>query len=199
VDVVVLLVMRGREVQQALHHGLLAHSVLSHGRSELGGSRIHRLHGDVVDGPLVDLGHVLHVIRDALVDVHRRPPHLLSDLAQGCPVLGMQVPEAVQRTLGKLGTLGRIGGLRGEPSHLGHGILLHSAELLLVRRGLGGHGVAESTLALAGAHDFRGHELHVGHGGFGAVRRAAQLHLLELGVVLALLHFIVGLLDPAEL
>jgi hypothetical protein len=48
-QVVVLLLVGGGVVQQALHHGLLAHSVLGHGRSELGGTRIHRLHGYVVN------------------------------------------------------------------------------------------------------------------------------------------------------
>jgi len=66
-------------------------------------------------------------------------------------------------------------------------------------RGLGGHCVAQGAFALAGAHDFRGHELHVWHARLGAVRGAAQLHLLELRVVLALLHLIVGLLDAPEL
>jgi len=66
-------------------------------------------------------------------------------------------------------------------------------------RGLGGHCVAQGAFALAGAHDFRGHELHVRHGGFGAVCGLSQLELLELGVSLALFHLIVGLLDAPEL
>jgi hypothetical protein len=119
---------------------------------------------------------------------------LLGDLAQGGPVFCMQVPQPVQSPLGEFAPLGRVGSLSGDPGHLGHGLFLHPAELLCMSRGLGGHGVAEGTLALAAPHHFRGHELHVGHGGFGGVGGTAQLHLLELGVVLAFFHGIVGLL-----
>jgi hypothetical protein len=200
VHVVVLLLVGRRVVQERLHHGLLAHSVLGHGRSELSGTRIHRLHRDVVDGPLVDVGHILHVIRHTLIDRHgRRSPHPLGDLPQGGPVLGVQVPEPFQRSISDLGSLGRGRSLGGEPGHLGHGLLLHPAELLCMCRGLRGHCVAQGTLALAAPHDFRGYELHVGHARFGAVRRAAQLHLFELRVVDSLLHVIVGFLDTPEL
>jgi hypothetical protein len=81
VQVVVLLLMGRRIIQQALHHGLLALPVLSHRRPELGGSDVEHLHGHVVYGPLVDGGHILCVVRHALIDLHgRRPPHPLRDL-----------------------------------------------------------------------------------------------------------------------
>jgi hypothetical protein len=60
VYVVVLLLVGRRVVQERLHHGFLAHAVLSHGRSELSGTRIDRLHCDVVDGPFVDLCYILY-------------------------------------------------------------------------------------------------------------------------------------------
>jgi hypothetical protein len=199
VEVVVCLLVGASIIQKALHHGLLVHSPLGHGRSDLGGACIHGLHGDVVNGPFVDRRYVLHVVRDALVDGNWCPPHLLCNLAQSGPVLGMQVTEPFQRSICDLDSLGRVGSLRGEPSHLGHGLLLHPPELLSMHRGLGGHGVAQGPLALAAPHHLGGHELHVGHARLGAVRRAAQLHLFELRVVLALLHCIVGLLHTPEL
>jgi hypothetical protein len=167
VYVVVLLLVGRRIVQERLHHGLLAHSVLSHGRSELSGSRVHRLHRDVVDGPLVNVGDMLHIICDTLVDRHgRRSPHPLGDLPQGGPVLSMHVPEPFQRSISDLGSLGRGRSLGGEPGHLSHGLLLHAPHLLGMCRGLGGHGFAQGALALAAPHDFRGNEFQVGHARF---------------------------------
>jgi hypothetical protein len=66
-------------------------------------------------------------------------------------------------------------------------------------RGLGGHGVAKSTLALAAPHDFGGHKLHFGHARLTAVRRTTEFYLFKLGVVLAFLHLIVSLLNTTEL
>jgi len=98
VDVVVLLLVGRRIVQERLHHGLLAHPVLGHGRSELGGTSVDRLHSDVVDGALVHGRYVLNVVGYAVVNSHRyRLPHLLRDPAQLAPVLGVQVAEPVQR------------------------------------------------------------------------------------------------------
>jgi hypothetical protein len=126
-------------------------------------------------------------------------PHPLGDLAQGGPVLGMQVPQPFQSSIRELGSLRCSGGLGGEPGHLGHGLLLHPAELLLVCRGLGGHGLSQSGLALVAPLDLGGHELQVGHRCRGAVRSTTELYLLELGIVLSFLHVIVGLLDTPEL
>ena len=74
-----------------------------------------------------------------------------------------------------------------------------SARPLRVCRGLGCHGVAQGALALEAPHHLGGHELHVGHARFGAVRRAAQLHLFELGIMHPFLHLIVGLLNAPEM
>jgi hypothetical protein len=196
-----MLLLVGRSVvQERLHHGLLAHSVLSHGRSELSGTRIHSLHRNIVDASFVYLGHILHVIRHTLIDRHgRRSPHPLGDLPQGGPVIRVQVPQVGQRSICYFCSLGRGRSLRGEPGHLRHGLLLHAPHLLGMCRGLGGHGVAQGTLALAAPHDFRGYELQVGHRSLGAVRRTPQLHLFELCVVLAFFHFVVRLLDTPEL
>jgi hypothetical protein len=136
------------------------------------------------------------IVRYALVYLHRlRPPHPLCDLAQGAPILCMQVPEPIQSPLGELGALRCRRGFGGQAGHLG----LRSAQLLLMRRGLSRHAGAKSALALTGAHGLGGDELHVGHGNLGGVRGAAQLHLFELGVVDPFLHLIVRLLDPTEL
>jgi hypothetical protein len=197
---VVLLVVGRGQIQERLHHLLLALPVLSHSRPELGGAVVQHLHCDVVDGPLVYCSHVLSVVRDALVDSRgRRLPHPLGDLPQGGPVLGMQVPQPGQRSIREFGSLRCPSSFGGEPSHLSHGLLLHPAELLGMGRGLGGHGLAQSGLALAGAHDFGGHEFHVRHRGLGAVRGLTQFYLLELGVALPLLHLVMGLLDTPEL
>jgi hypothetical protein len=162
---VVCLLVRASVVEQALHHRLLVHPPLGHGRSDLSRPGVHGLHGDVVDGAFVDLGHVLHIVRDTLVDLHRSPPHLLGDCPQGGPVLGMHVTKPVHCSLGDLGSLGRGGSLCGDPGHSRGGLLLHTSQLLSMHRGLGGHGVAQGTLALAGAHDFGGDERHVRHRG----------------------------------
>jgi hypothetical protein len=130
---------------------------------------------------------------------HLRLPHPLGDLAQGGPVFGVQVPQPVQSSIRELGSLRCSGGLGGEPGHLGHGLLLHPAELLRVGRGLGGHGFTQSGFALAAPLDLGGHELHVGHRGLGAVRSTTELYLFELGIVLSFLHLVMGLRDTPEL
>jgi len=157
--------MGAGEVEQALHHRLLPHPPLGHGRSDLSRPGVHGLHGDVVDGAFVDLGHVLHVIRDTLVDLLHRSPHLLGDRPQGGPVLGVHVAETFHCSLGQLGSLGRVGSLGSDPGHLSGGLLLHPAELLSLHGGMGGHGLLESPLALAAAHDLGCDKLHVRHRG----------------------------------
>jgi hypothetical protein len=178
-DVVMLLLVGCRIVQQTLHHLLLAHAVLSHGRSELCGAVVKHLHCYVVYGPFVHSGYVLCVVvRHTLVHLyHLRLPQSLGDLAQGTPVFRMHVPESVQSPFGDLGTFRCPGGLGGEPGHLGSRLLLHAAELLCVGCRLPTHCLPQSTLALAAPHDFGGHELHVGHGGLGGGGGSAQLHL----------------------
>jgi hypothetical protein len=201
VQVAVLLVVGRGQVQERLHHLLLTLPVLGHGRPELSGTVVEHLHRYVVHTPLVDGCYVLRrVVRHTLVHLHHlRPPHLLSDLPQSGPVFCVQVPQPAQRSIRDLGSLRRRGGLGRQAGHLGHGLFLHAAKLLGVCRGLGGHGFAQGALALAAPHYFGGHELQVGHARFGAARGLPQFDLFELGVTLAFLHFVMGLLNAPEL